>query len=76
MSRPRSLWAHTFFDILPDEDGGCHARGCQADIFTQGEILDEMRKNVLKAVQGHFFDQPDDHFVTFQVGEERVRVPA
>jgi predicted RNase H-like HicB family nuclease len=67
---------HLTFDVLPDEDGGYHARCRQADIFTQGETLDEVRKNVLEAVQGHFYDQPDDYFVTFQVAEERVRIPA
>ena len=67
---------HLTFDILPEEDGGYHARCRQADIFTQGETLDEVRKNVLEAVQGHFFDPPDEYFVTFQMAEDRVRVPA
>jgi predicted RNase H-like HicB family nuclease len=64
------------FEISPDENGGYCARCRQADIFTQGETLDEVRQNVIEAVQGHFFDQPDDYFVTFEVAEERVRVPA
>ena len=67
---------HLCFDIIPDETGGYHARCRQADIFTQGETLDEVRRNALEAVQAYFFDRPADYLVTFEVAQERVRVPA
>ena len=45
------------FDIYEDEDGGWCAKGIDADIFTQGETLDELRENIKEAVEVHFEEE-------------------
>ena len=45
------------FEVREDEaDGGYTAAALGHDIFTEGETLDELRKNVREAVQCHFGD--------------------
>jgi len=45
------------FEVQQDEaDGGYVASALGHDIFTEGETLDELRKNVRDAVQCHFGD--------------------
>ncbi len=44
-------------EIYQDEEGNWCARGMDADIFTQGKTLDELRKNIEEAVEVHFEEE-------------------
>lgn len=45
------------FEVQEDNaDGGYVASALGYDIFTEGELLDELRKNIRAAVQCHFGD--------------------
>jgi hypothetical protein len=45
------------FEVQEDDaDGGYIASALGYDIFTEGESLDELRKNIRAAVQCHFGD--------------------
>ena len=45
------------FEVREDDaDGGYVASALGFDIFTEGDTLDELRKNVRAAVQCHFGD--------------------
>jgi hypothetical protein len=46
------------FEVREDEvDGGYTARALGHSIFTEGETLEELRKNVLEATDCHFDDE-------------------
>jgi len=45
------------FEIYQDEDQFWCAKGIDADIFTQGKTLDELRKNIKEAVEVHFEEE-------------------
>lgn len=42
------------FRIEEAEEGGYLARAVDADIFTEGDTLDELRANIREAVECHF----------------------
>jgi hypothetical protein len=44
------------FEIYSDREHWC-ARGIGVDIFTQGDTMDELVKNLKEAVEVHFGDQ-------------------
>jgi predicted RNase H-like HicB family nuclease len=46
------------FEIRDAEEGGFFARALGYAIFTEAETWDELRKNVLEAVELHFEDEP------------------
>jgi predicted RNase H-like HicB family nuclease len=45
------------FEIRDAEEGGYFARALGHAIFTEGESWDELRSNVLEAVELHFEDR-------------------
>jgi len=45
------------FEIYQDEKNYWCARAIDADIFTQGKTLDELRKNIKEAVEVHFEEE-------------------
>lgn len=47
------------FLVEEEPDGGYTAQGLGHSIFTQGDSLDELRKNVLDAVRCHFPDSEE-----------------
>ena len=47
------------FEIYNDGEFWC-ARGIGEDIFTQGETLDELNKNINEAVLVHFEDKVEE----------------
>ena len=47
------------FEIYNDGEFWC-ARGIGEDIFTQGETLDELNKNINEAVLAHFEDKVEE----------------
>jgi predicted RNase H-like HicB family nuclease len=60
------------FQVTQEGDGGYVAECLSDDIFTQGDTWDELRRNVLEAVAGYFFDAPKPasvrlHFVRDEV---------
>jgi len=44
------------FDVVQEQDGGFVADCLNEEIITQGESWDELRNNVLEAVNAFFFD--------------------
>ncbi|MGO9199490.1 MAG: type II toxin-antitoxin system HicB family antitoxin [Limisphaerales bacterium] len=46
------------FEVTQEADGGYCAECLTENIFTQGDSWEALRKNVLEAVSGHFFDKP------------------
>jgi hypothetical protein len=46
------------FEVTQEPDGGYVAECLGEDIFTQGDTWDELRRNVLEAVKGFYFDSP------------------
>jgi len=49
------------FEIRDAEEGGFCARAPGQAIFTEGDTWEELRSNVLEAVDLHFEDSPVDH---------------
>ena len=47
------------FEVTQEADGGYCAECLTENIFTQGDSWEALRKNVLEAVSGHFFDKPE-----------------
>lgn len=47
-----------FFEVRESAEGGYEARALGASIFTQADTLEEIRSNVLEAVECHY-DEPD-----------------
>jgi len=45
------------FEIYQDKEDHWCARSIDADIFTQGQTLDELRKNIKEAVEVHFEEE-------------------
>jgi hypothetical protein len=46
------------FDVKQEEDGGLCAERLSANIFTQGDNGDALRRDVQEAVRAYDFDQP------------------
>ncbi len=66
------------FDIYFDGEFWC-ARGWDADIFTQGETLDELMSNLREATELHFeesLDQGESLHLLILSEMEISRVPA
>ena len=54
-------FAEILFEVCEDiYDGGYSASAVDFAIFTQGQTLDELRYNVMEAIDCHF-DNPEDH---------------
>jgi hypothetical protein len=57
--------AELVFEVVQEPDGGYCAECLTENIFTEGNMWDELPKNVLEATSAFFFDRP---------GPERVRL--
>ncbi|MBF0479422.1 MAG: 2-phospho-L-lactate guanylyltransferase [Candidatus Omnitrophica bacterium] len=60
------------FEITQENDGGFVAECLTESIFTQADTWEELRKQVIDAVHGYFFDQPKPevihlHFVRDEI---------
>ena len=44
------------FEVVQESDGGYCAECLTENIFTQADNWEELRKNVVEAVTGYFFD--------------------
>jgi predicted RNase H-like HicB family nuclease len=51
--------AELIFEVRDAEEGGFYARALGKPIFTQAETWDELRANVLEAIEV-FFDTPEE----------------
>jgi predicted RNase H-like HicB family nuclease len=61
------------FEVTQEADGGYTAECLGEDIFTQGDTLEELRRNAQEAVRGHFFDStPPDAIRLHLVRDEIV----
>jgi len=61
------------FEISQESDGGYTAECLSEDIFTQGSDWDELRRNVLEAVKGFYFDStPPERIRLHLVRDELV----
>ena len=49
--------ADLVFEAVQEADGGYCAECLTENIFTQGDTWDELRRNVIDATAGFFFDQ-------------------
>ena len=48
--------AELVFEVVQEADGGYCAECLTENIFTQAESWDELRRNVIEAVSGFYFD--------------------
>ncbi len=63
------------FEVTQDADGGYVAECLTEAIVTQGDSWEELRKNVLEAVEAYFFDRSGPASVRLRlVRDERVAV--
>jgi len=63
------------FEVIQEADGGYVAECLTEPIVTQGNTWDELRENVLEAVEGYFFDRSGPASVRLRlVRDERVAV--
>ncbi|MDD2710175.1 MAG: 2-phospho-L-lactate guanylyltransferase [Verrucomicrobiae bacterium] len=46
------------FEVTQESDGGFVAECLSESIFTQADTWEELRRNVMEAVKGFYFDQP------------------
>jgi hypothetical protein len=53
-------------------EGGYTARAAQVPIFTEGDTLDDLRKNVLEAVECHFEDGEAPKIIRLHIVREEV----
>jgi len=44
------------FEVMQEPDGGYTAEALGESIFTQADTWDELRRNVIDAVEAYFFD--------------------
>ena len=63
------------FEVTQESDGGYVAECLTEAIVTQGDSWDELRANVLEAIQAFFFDRPAPQSVRLHlVRDESVAV--
>lgn len=51
--------AELIMEVFPEEGGGFGARGVEYAIFTHGSDLDELKANIIEAVNLYFDDVAD-----------------
>ncbi len=65
------------FEVHEAEEGGYWAKALGESIFTEGDTWNELKDNVLEAVQCHFFDRQKPPMVRLHlVRDELVAVVA
>ena len=61
------------FDVTQEADGGYVAECLGEDIFTQADTWEEVRRNVVEAVRGFYFDsEPPSRIRLHLVHDEAV----
>ena len=54
------------FEVMQEADGGFTAEALGESIFTQADSWDELRANVLEAVQAFYFDSTAPASIRFR----------
>jgi predicted RNase H-like HicB family nuclease len=60
------------FEVTQEADGGYCAECLTENIFTQGDSWEELRRNVIDAVSGYFFDAPTPATVRLHLVRDEV----
>ena len=60
------------FSVTQENDGGFVAECLSHDIFTQGNMWDELRASVREAVTAYFFDQPKPNAVRLHLVRDEL----
>jgi len=60
------------FIVETSEEGGYIAKALGQSIFTEGETLDELKKNVKDAVKCHFDPEETPHIVRLHIVRDEV----
>ncbi|MGO4880686.1 MAG: 2-phospho-L-lactate guanylyltransferase [Bryobacteraceae bacterium] len=68
--------AELVFEVVQESDGGYCAECLTEGIFTEADTWDELRKNVLEATAGFFFDRPRPARVRLHLVRDEVLLVA
>lgn len=60
------------FSLSQESDGGYVAECLSHDIFTEGDTWEDVRQNVLAAVNAYFFDQPKPRSVRLHMVKTEI----
>ena len=60
------------FEVLQEADGGYCAECLTENIFTEGNTWDELRKNVLEATAGFFFDRQQPERIRLHLVRDEI----
>ena len=60
------------FEVMQEADGGFTAEAIGESIFTQADSWDELKANVLEAVQAYFFDSRPPASVRLRLVRDEV----
>lgn len=64
------------FEVIQEADGGYCAECLTESIFTEGDTWEELRKNVLEATFGFFFDRPRPERIRLHLVRDEVLLVA
>ena len=60
------------FEVTQDAEGSFSAECLTEAIFSQGDTWQELREQVMDAVQGYFFDQPKPKAIHLRMVRDEV----
>jgi predicted RNase H-like HicB family nuclease len=60
------------FEITQESDGGYVAEALGEGIFTQADSWEELRSNVMEAVEAYYFDEPKPAYVRLHLRKDEV----
>ena len=60
------------FLVEESDEGGYTARAVSESIFTEGETLDDLRRNVREAVECHFDDNKAPKIIRLHIVHEEI----
>jgi predicted RNase H-like HicB family nuclease len=70
----RKMKQTIIIEVSQEEDGGFVAECLTEDIFTQGDTWEELKLNVMEAVKGYYFDQPEIPDVKLHLVKDEILV--
>jgi hypothetical protein len=60
------------FLVEEADEGGFTARAINESIFTEGDSLDDLRRNVLEAVECHFYEGKAPKVIRLHIVREEI----
>lgn len=60
-----------YFMVAEDPEGGYNAHALGESIFSQGDSLDELRKNILDAIHCHF-ETPEPMVIRLHIVHDEI----